>query len=278
MIGNLFTVAELHPESLRRALADMLALPDGAVDVADADGDQEDRHWDAPVLCTFRLLPPGDLAMELDISVEDATAGTLTEERLALGLAGRLKSSVLYPSELDLPSAYWVAVQDGRSVRCRLEAVDTDEDTAYRVDAVEEEVPDLPRARVEVLPEILDRQPISTPVSDVFLASLPTGTAASIEGRVHHALRVWERLTRRLQSDWAPSGRYREDLFRRDLEARDALELLISEVDEAYTDALRDTVTRLDRTFGDYTDTKPTRDNGKAARWWWNRLPLRTPW
>ncbi|MET9523673.1 hypothetical protein [Streptomyces coeruleorubidus] len=255
----------------------MLALPDGAVDVADADGDQEDRHWDAPVLCTFRLLPPGDLAMELDITVEDATAGTLTEERLALGLAGRVKSSVLYPSELDLPSAYWVAVQDGRSVRCRLEAVDTD-DTAYRVDAVEEEVPDLPRARVEVLPEILDRQPISTPVSDAFLETLPTGTAASVEGRVHYALRVWERLTRRLQSDWAPSGRYREDLFRRDMEARDALELLISEVDEAYADALRDTVTRLDRTFSDYTDTKPTRDNGKAARWWWNRLPLRTPW
>jgi hypothetical protein len=278
VIGNLFTVAELDPESLRRALADMLALPDGAVDVADADGDQEDRHWDAPVLCTFRLLPPGDLAMELDITVEDATAGTLTEERLALGLAGRVKSSVLYPSELDLPSAYWVAVQDGRSVRCRLEAVDTDEDTAYRVEVVEEEVPDLPRARVEVLPEILDRQPISTPVSDAFLATLPTGTAASVEGRVHYALRVWERLTRRLQSDWAPSGRYREDLFRRDLEARDALELLISEVDEAYADALRDTVTRLDRTFSDYTDTKPTRDNGKAARWWWNRLPLRMPW
>jgi hypothetical protein len=278
VIGNLFTVAELDPESLRRALADMLALPDGAVDVADADGDQEDRHWDAPVLCTFRLLPPGDLAMELDITVEDATAGTLTEERLALGLAGRVKSSVLYPSELDLPSAYWVAVQDGRSVRCRLEAVDTDEDTAYRVEVVEEEVPDLPRARVEVLPEILDRQPISTPVSDAFLATLPTGTAASVEGRVHYALRVWERLTRRLQSDWAPSGRYREDLFRRDLQARDALELLISEVDEAYADALRDTVTRLDRTFSDYTDTKPTRDNGKAARWWWNRLPLRMPW
>ncbi|OUD00883.1 hypothetical protein [Streptomyces swartbergensis] len=278
MIGNLFTVAELDPESLRRALADMLALPDGAVDVADADGDQEDRRWDAPVLCTFRVLPPGDLAMELDITVEDATAGTLTEERLALGLAARVKSSVLHPSELDLPSAYWVAVQDGRSVRCRLEAVDTDEDTAYRVDAVEEQVPDLPRARVEVLPEILDRQPISTPVSDAFLATLPTGTAASIEGRVHYALRVWERLTRRLQSDWAPSGRYREDLFRRDLEARDALELLISQVDEAYADALRDTVTRLDRIFSDCTDTNPTGDSGKAARWWWNRLPLRTPW
>ncbi|MER7402146.1 hypothetical protein ABT373_06530 [Streptomyces sp. NPDC000070] len=216
--------------------------------------------------------------MELDITVEDATAGTLTEERLALGLAARVRSSVLHPSELDLPSAYWVAVPDGRSVRCRLEAVDTDDDTAYRVDAVEEEVPDLPRARVEILPEILDREPVSTPVSDAFLATLPTGTAASVEGRVHHALRVWERLTRRLQSDWAPSGRYREDLFHRDLEARDELELLIPEVDEARADALRDVVTRLDRTFSDCTDTKTTRDNGKAPSWWWNRVPLRMPW
>lgn len=41
VIGNLFTVAELAPESLREALADMLAVPDKAVDVADADGDQE---------------------------------------------------------------------------------------------------------------------------------------------------------------------------------------------------------------------------------------------
>jgi hypothetical protein len=277
VIGNLFTVAELDPERLRGALADMLALPDGAVDVADADGDQENRRWDAPVLCTFRVLPPGDLAMELDITVEEATAGALTEERLALGLAARVRSSVLHPSELDLPSAYWVAVPDGRNGRCRLEAVDTGEDTAYRVDAVEEEVPDLLRASVEVLPEILDRQPISTPVSDAFHATLPTGTAGSVEGRVHYALLVWERLTRRLQSDWAPAGRYREDLFLRDLEARDALELLIPEVDEAHTAALRDAVTRLDQAFSDHTDTKPTRANGKAA-WWWNRVPFRVPW
>ncbi|WP_328411137.1 hypothetical protein OG542_14200 [Streptomyces violaceus] len=279
MIGNLFTVAELAPESLREALADMLAVPDKAVDVADVDGDQESRHWDAPVLCTFRILPPGDLALELDITVEDATAGTLTEEGLARALAARVKSSVLHPSTLDLPSAYWVALPDGRSVRCRLEAIDSDEDTAYRVDAVEEQVPDLPRARVEILPEVLDRQPIATPVSDAVLATLPTGTAASLEGHVHHYLRVWERLTCRLRSDWAPSGRYRADLFHRDLEAREELERLIPEMSEMYAVALRDAVTQLDRTFKEHTDTKPTSDDdGKAGTWWRNRVPRRTPW
>ncbi|SOR79381.1 hypothetical protein SCNRRL3882_2843 [Streptomyces chartreusis NRRL 3882] len=71
MIGNLFTVAELDPESLRGALADVLALPDRGGYLADADGDQ--------------------------------------------------RSSVLHSPEPGLSSAYWVAVPDGRSVRCRLE-------------------------------------------------------------------------------------------------------------------------------------------------------------
>ncbi|GGW88856.1 hypothetical protein GCM10010383_17590 [Streptomyces lomondensis] len=119
LIANLFIVAELPPESLRRALADLLAIRPEAVDVADADGDQEGRHWDAPVLCTWRLLPPGDLSLELDITVEDRTATDHTEKDLALGLAARTGTSVLHPSDLDLPSAYWVAVPDGRSVRCR---------------------------------------------------------------------------------------------------------------------------------------------------------------
>ncbi|MGX1560841.1 hypothetical protein [Streptomyces sp. NPDC055506] len=278
MIGNLFTVAELDAATLRDALADVLELQNATIDVADADADQEDRDWDAPVLCTFRLLPPGDLALELDITVDDATAGPLTEEGLARGLAARVRSSVLHPSALELPSAYWVAVPDGRSVRCRLEAIDTDEDTAYRVDAVEEEVPDLPRATIEILPEILDREPIPTPVSDTFLATLPPGPAASVEGQVHHHLRVWERLTRRLQSDWAPSGHYRSDLFHRDLEARGALGRLIPALGETHADALQDAVTRLDRAFGEHTAPDPAQDNLEAAPWWQNRVPRHMPW
>ncbi|MET8247750.1 hypothetical protein ABZV31_27090 [Streptomyces sp. NPDC005202] len=281
MIGNLLTVAEPAPASLRRALADLLTVPDEAVDVADADGDQEGRHWEAPVLCTYRLLPPGDLALELDISVEDGIAGSLSEAELALGLAARVGCSVLYPAELDLPSAYWVAVPDGRSVRCRLEPVDTDEETAYRVDAVEEPVADLPGATVETLPEILDRQPIGTPVSDAFLADCPTGTAGSVEGRVHYDLRVWERLARRLESDWNPSGRYREDLFRRDLEARDALEHLVHEVDDAHADGLRSAVARLDLIFREHTEEGKDAGSGRgeeAEHWWWRRRPKRIPW
>lgn len=261
---------------LRRALSDLLGVAAEAVDVADRDGDQETRRWDAPVLCTYRVLPLGDLALELDLSVEDGTAGARTEADLAHGLAVRTATSVLYPAQdLGLDSAYWVAVPDGRAVRCRLETIDSDEDTTYRVDAVEEPVTDLPRATVEYLPEALDGEPIQTPVADAFLSTYPTGTTASVEGRVHYNLRVWERLVRRLAADWNPSGRYREDLFLRDLQARDDLARLMTEVDTEHTEPLRTALTRLDDEFRNGTDPD---DHPATERWWRNRSPRTIPW
>ncbi|WP_405869658.1 hypothetical protein [Streptomyces sp. NBC_00005] len=278
MIANLFTVAELEPSSLREALAKLLSVAPEAVDVADTDGDQEARRWDSPVLCTYRVLPPGDLALELDIQVDDGTAGALTEAALAQGLAVRTATSVLYPAlDLDLDSAYWVAAaSDGRAARCRLEAIDSDEDTTYRVDAVEEAVPDLPRAKVEILSEVLDHEPVETPLSDAFLATYPTGTAASVEGRVRYGLQVWERLVRRLaKAQWGPSGRYREDLFQRDLRARDDLSQLVTEVDDEHAEDLRTVLAHLDADFRTWTEPGT---HTETERWWWDRSPARIPW
>ncbi|MEV5531324.1 hypothetical protein [Streptomyces prunicolor] len=277
MIANVFTVTDLGPADLRRALAALLGVTAEAVDVADRDGDQETRRWDAPVLCTYRVLPLGDLALELDLSVEDGTAGTRTEADLAHGLAVRTATSVLYPAQdLGLDSAYWVAAPDGRAVRCRLETIDSDEDTTYRIDAVEEPVTDLPHATVEYLTEALDGEPIQTPVADAFLSTYPTGTTASVEGRVHYNLRVWERLVRRLAADWSPSGRYREDLFLRDLQARDDLAGLVTEVDTEHTDPLREALTRLDDEFRNRTEQPD--DHPAPERWWRNRTPRTIPW
>ncbi|MEU6255542.1 hypothetical protein [Streptomyces sp. NPDC047043] len=272
MIANLFTVAELEPSALRSALAEFLAVPDLAVDVADTDGDQEARRWDAPVLCTYRVLPLGDLALELDIHVADGTAGALTETGLAQGLAVRTATSVLHPAlDLDLPSAYWVATADGRAVRCRLEAIDSDEDTTYRVDVVEEKVADLPRARVEVLPEVIEYEHIATPVSDAFLATYPTGTTASVEGRVHYCLRVWERLVQRLATaQWGPAGRYDRALFQRDLRARDDLAQLVTEVDDDHAEGLRTVLAHLDADFRTWTEPGAQEE---TARWWRQRTP-----
>ncbi|EFL34574.1 conserved hypothetical protein [Streptomyces viridochromogenes DSM 40736] len=275
MIGNLFSVEELEPSQLRGALADLLDLAGRLVDVADADGAQDGRNWDAPVLCSYRRLPPGDLALELDIYIEDRAVDGLTEAGLALGLAARTRSSVLYPGEMQLPSDYWVATPGGRSVRCRLEALDSDEETAYQVAVTEEPVEDLPRARVEILPEILDHEIIDTPVSDAFLATFPKGNTGSVEGQVRYYLRVWERLARRLQGDWAPSRRYREDLFRRDLEARDALAGLMGEVVGEHADALRLAVAQIDEVVSEFTQESR---KGEAASWWNRRIPQRIPW
>jgi hypothetical protein len=278
MIANLFIVAELEPSTLRQALAALLVLTDESVDVCDVDGDQEARRWNAPVLCTYRVLPLGDLALELEVQVEveDGTSGTWDEAALAQGLAARTATSVLYPSpDLELDSAYRVATADGRDVRCRLEAIDSDEDTTYRVEAVEEPVPDLPGATVEPLPEVLDNEPLPTPLSDAFLANYPTGTTATAEGRVHYALRVWERLVRRLETDRDPPGRYREDLLKRDLEARDNLDRLSREMGAPHAEALRSTLTRLDRIYRDHTLPGPGQH---MERWWWHQRLKRAPW
>ncbi|WP_435282210.1 hypothetical protein [Streptomyces koelreuteriae] len=264
----------VSPTSLAEALARAVRTEGADVDVADRDGDQSQRGWTSPVLCGYIKLR-GDLSLALDIYVADALVNEApTEPELARRLATTLGVPVLYPSEEDLPpSAYWLATSSGQSVRARLLSSD-DEPPVHTIDAVEEEVPGLPRATIEILPEILDRQPIPTPVSD----TLPPGTTATVEGQVHRYLRVWERLTHRLASNWAPSGRYRADLFQRDLEARDALERLIPEMGETHADVLRDTVTRLDRTFIDHTVPKPAPDNGGATPWWRNRVPRRMPW
>ncbi|MCH5672921.1 hypothetical protein [Streptomyces gilvus] len=277
LLANLFTVAHLDPTALRRALASALTVPAEAVDVADADGDQEVRRWDAPVLCTYRLLsPPGDLALELDISVSGATASALTEADLASRLALWTTTSILHPAlDLTLDSAYWIRTPDGRAVRCRLETIDSDEDTTYRVDMAEQAVPDLPRATVDPLPEALDHEPLPTPVSDAFLAGYPRGTTSSAEGRVHYALRVWERLVRRLESGWQPSGTYREDLFMRDLEARDCLAQLVQEIDGVHADALRSAIADIDRIFRNHTGPGLSRE---PDRRWWHRRVEQAPW
>ncbi|MFL4948393.1 hypothetical protein ACJ6WE_13685 [Streptomyces sp. MMS24-I31] len=149
-----------------------------------------------------------------------------------------------------------------------------DTDSGYRVDVVEEPVADLPEARVETLPEILDRQHIDTPAADAFLADYPTGATATVEGHVHYAMRTWERLACRLGSDWFPSGRYREDLFRRDLEARDDLMDALPHVGGAYVDGLRSAVEQSDPIFLEYTEEMVR----GAERWWWHRRPGNVAW
>ncbi|MER6978593.1 hypothetical protein [Streptomyces carpinensis] len=275
----------VSPPALADALIQAVGVGDVDVDVADRDDDQSARDWTAPVLCGYgRLL--GDLSMSLDIYVLDALFEEETapsESEFAARLAAALGVAVLYPAVEDIPSAYWVVGPSGETARARLLSSDG-EPPVHTIDAVESAVAELPGAAVETLPEILDGEAIGTPVADAALAGRPTGTTASVEGHVHYDLRVWERLVRRLESGWAPSGRYREDLFRRDLEARDDLAVIAGRVDQPFADALRSAVALLDSVFREYTEeaadphSAPDRTDTTADHWWWRRRPRNVPW
>ncbi|MFE9772699.1 hypothetical protein ACFYOV_13645 [Streptomyces sp. NPDC005931] len=282
MIANLLTVADLPAATIRAALAESLAVPEETIDVADTEAEQDHRDWEAPVLCTYTRLPPGDLCLSLDIWTDDDRTPPLTEPRLARALATTCATPVLHPSDLDLPSAYWLAAPDGRTIRCRVEETDLDDEgtTSYRVDALEAPVADLPAARVGPLPEALDHYPLPTPVTQRFLAAHPNADSASAEGRTHYALHVWERLIRRLESnDWSPSGRYPEDLYARDLKARDDLAGLMEELDPPSAANLRADLISLDESFKAHTrGNDPTAPSAPDDHWWHHRTPNRPPW
>lgn len=180
--GDLFTVGLLEPDVLVAALAGAVGVAPAEVDVADAEADPEAdpeaRNWDAPVLCAYTRLPAGGLGLLLDVYVAEGTGGILDEAELARRFAARAGTTVLYPAEAFPPSAYWAVTADGLRTRARLYEPDEHEDP-YVVDVVEAPVPDLPEARVTVLPEILREERIDLPVTDAFTAAVPDGSAGS---------------------------------------------------------------------------------------------------
>jgi hypothetical protein len=277
--GDLFTVGVLEPDALVTALAGAVGVSPAEVDVADADGDPEARNWGAPVLCAYTRLPAGGLGLLLDVYVAEGTderepVRALDEAELARRLAARAGTTVLYPADAFPPSAYWAVTADGLVTRARLYDPDEHEDP-YIVDAVEAPVPDLPRAHVTVLPEILREERIGLPVTDAFNAAVPESSSGSEADAARIGLVMWERLVRRLERDWAPSGRYRLDLYEEDLAERDELEVLEPRLPEAYVKPFRTALGQLDALFRTYT--VPT-DSDDEARWWRGRRPRRVPW
>jgi len=274
--GDLLTVGVLTPGELVDALAGAVGVPPDQVDVADVDGDQEARTWDAAVLCTYTRLPAGGLGLLLDVYVAETetTPAGLTEAELARRLAARAGTTVLYSAQPFPPSAYWAVTADGLVTRARL--LDDDED-GHRciVHAVETPVPDLPGALVTVLPEILREERIEVPVTDAFTAAVPDGSAGSEADAARVDLLLWERLVRRLERDLAPSGRYRADLYEEDLAVRDELEVLGARLPEACVKPFRTALEQLDALFRTHTVPAESDDKG---RWWRARRPRQPLW
>ncbi|MGW3247535.1 hypothetical protein [Streptomyces sp. NPDC001070] len=146
MTYNLLTVDRPHLDDLAAALAMVLGVPLGEVDVAADDGGPRERNWDALVLCTHAELS-GDLSLALDIYARDEVPSQPTERALATGLAAELETAILFPAEEAPPSACWVATPEGVVTRGRLYE-SYEEPPWYYVDAVESPVPQLPRTPV----------------------------------------------------------------------------------------------------------------------------------
>ncbi|MFB6817975.1 hypothetical protein ACFCV8_25880 [Streptomyces sp. NPDC056347] len=271
-----------------------------SVDVAGIDGDQESRNWDAVVLCDYaRLL--GDVSLSLDVFIQDFAPHRPTEPEFSSSFAATTQSLVLYPAEEDIPSAYWLVTPTGSTTRARLLSSD-DEQPRYSLDAVEAAVPQLPDVRVIQLPEIAREQHISTPVTSEFIQTA-SRLRESSEMTEHFdfadepgspaysartCLAEWERMVRRMESCWRPTGKYPVGLYSEALLSRDLIEKISEQLPESMADLLRDSTRKVDDKFMECTVRddrwasvselpKPLAEPGES-NWWWLRKPRNPPW
>ncbi|EME97746.1 hypothetical protein J7W19_10775 [Streptomyces mobaraensis NBRC 13819 = DSM 40847] len=300
MTYNFLTADRLSPEVIRKALSECLAVETNNVDVADAEGEQDGRNWDALILCDYSSIR-GQLSLSLDIYVQDSVVGRPTESELALEFAAATQTTVLYPADEDIPSAYWAAVPNLKTTRVRLTATD-DERPTYSIDAAESEIPQFPDVQVSLLPEVIREHPMTTPVTDSFLTKaesirsfenqdkqpLESDVADDHLDRARCSLASWERMIRRMAAGWPPSGEYPLDMYVNDLRARDDLATLLSTCPDPCRHFLRESVDLIDAEFKRLTEPDLDRlitlsagesqDDSVESSWWWHQKPPTLPW
>ncbi|MFF5760223.1 hypothetical protein [Streptomyces longwoodensis] len=243
MLYNFLTVDHLSVTRVCDVLASAIEVPSASVDVADADGDQEERDWGALVLCDWAARR-GDVSVSLDVFVQDAVAAPPTEPQCAVAVARVAETVVLYPAEEARPSAYWLATPEGMVTRARLLASD-DSPPVYSIDAVETAVPQLPGVHVTLLPEIIREQPVLTPVTRDFTAAVQALHGEAEQAQVW--LEEWERHVRRISRLLA--GRCPPELHQEALRARNELALLTDELPPPVCGLLRAAVRTLDEEY-----------------------------
>ncbi len=299
MTYNFFTVDHLRPSRIVGVLASCLRVEPKAVDVADIDGEQENRNWGALVFCDWSSVR-GDVSLGLDIFVQDTVASQPAEAELASSFADAAGVVVLYPAEEQIPSAYRLVTPAGLVTRARLLSSD-DENPVYSIDAVEAAVPELPDVRVMQLPEIVREQHVPTPETQTFVRSLASlqeapdapavlrfaDEAGSPLRRARESLAAWERMVRRMEENWGAAGKYPVELYSEALRARDQLAQLANHLPKVAADLLGKSVGRLDGEFikrstpddtwaiesGILADPRAVQE----CAWWWRHKPL-VPW
>ncbi|MDT0452393.1 hypothetical protein [Streptomyces hesseae] len=300
MTYNFLTIDRLSPARIASALAACLHVASSEVDVADTDNDQDERNWDAPVLCDYSDAQ-GHISQSLDIYIQDSVRHHPSEAELALAFSAATNTVTLYPAEEQIPSAYWLATPDRLVTRVRLLSSD-DEAASYSIDAAEAYIPQLPDVRIIQLPEIIREYPVPAPTTSAFVAAVNSlaksteGVAAprfpaELESAVDQArahLSEWERLTRRMASRWQPTGHYPADLYHAALRSRDQVDQLTAGLPEPISGLLRESLNQLDSEFKTLTQSDNGHEIAKVTgtpqldlpkrSWWWQRRPIELPW
>ncbi|MFE7659257.1 hypothetical protein [Streptomyces celluloflavus] len=300
MTYNLFLVDSLDPDVMAEAVAAILQVPMKEVDVADADGDQEDRYWDALVSCEYSHVE-GNVSLSLEIYAQDSVQKQPSEAEFSAALAHRLGTPVLYPPQEGAMSAHWMVTPDGLATRARLTESE-DEEPLFTVTAVEAPIRELPDVPVMHLPEVVHEQKIATPLADAFAESVKslmeegdgtngsaiTADVAEVARIAKSYLGAWEKLSRRAENDFDPSGWFPLEFYRETLGYRDDIEgyarqlpgnvqelyrRYVDEVDKLHKEL---TVEDEERIVADEEGEPVARLTQKA--WWWHRRPSPMPW
>ncbi|MFQ6197109.1 hypothetical protein [Streptomyces sp. NPDC000405] len=300
MTYNFLTVDRLPPSRIAAALAACLHVAFSEVDVADANGDQDERNWDALVLCDYSDTQ-GHVSQSLDIYIPDSVRHRPSEAELASAFSIATNTVTLYPAEEQIPSAYWLATPEQLVTRVRL--LSSDDDVAsYFIDAAEAYIPQLPHARTIQLPEIIREYPVPTPASLALAMAVnslaqtgekvaelsPRTELTSAVDRALAYLSEWERLTRRMASGWQPTGHYPADMYHAALQSREHVDQLHIDLQEPISGLLREVLTQLDNEFKTLTQSDSGHEIAKATgtprldllkrSWWWQRRPIELPW
>ncbi|MFE1560272.1 hypothetical protein ACFW6V_35440 [Streptomyces sp. NPDC058734] len=276
------TAGPAQPDAIARLLACIFRIPLESVDVY-ADGEMEERNWDAQVTCERAVFQSGDCQAQLVVYVDDDLPVQLSEADLAAQLAQTLNTPVLI-SWGTLPWMYEVVTAEGDRTFARVEGLEEGQD-GVRVYATQEPVAAFPQATVEWFPEAVRDLATPTPVADELF---PEADRRSPAGEVRALVRLWERLLSRMASGWPPSRWYGADMYSEDLENRDRLglaaEALTAEDRAAALAAMEALDTRFRAQTVDDAGAALAVALGKAEedfrtpQWYWRRRPPALPW
>ena len=281
MMNGILTTGGEILDDLAVFLAAAFGVASGGVDVCDGD-DYENRNWDALVTCAYRRIK-GDLAWSLELTTDPAVTDEPSEESLARGLAGVLGVFVVFPT--DYAENPWIdrlATPDGRVAYANV-AEEGDEGERFRVISCEIPTSAFPGAEVTRYPELIRSIQLPTPLTD---ACVPDGLLDPV--RDEWPLANWERLGVRMDSNWPPSAWYPVEMYREDLELRDATDDVATRIPvtavAGYLEAREAIDARYRALTVDDGGVTFSRATGMsitdilAKPWYWRRRPAQIPW